>query len=172
MLTPEELREVVDGLAGLPYGGEPVDQRAHALQCAWHARREGADPDLLLAALLHDVGRAVHPDLDHETGGERFVRELLGERAGWLVGVHAQAKRYLVAVDPAYFETLSQASVDSLAEQGGPMVPAEADRFAALPWAADAVRLRRWDDLAKIRGAPEADLDELLELYQQRTNQR
>jgi gamma-butyrobetaine dioxygenase len=169
MLTSDELREVVDGLAGLPYGGEPIDQRAHALQCAWHAMRDGADSDLLLAALLHDVGRAVHPDLDHETGGERFVRELLGHRAGWLVGVHAQAKRYLVTVEPGYLGRLSQASVDSLAEQGGPMSPAEADRFATLPWAADAVRLRRWDDLAKVPGAPEADLDALLVVYRERT---
>ncbi|HEY4027534.1 MAG TPA: HD domain-containing protein [Candidatus Dormibacteraeota bacterium] len=168
-MTAEELRSLVDSLAGLPYGGEIVDQRTHALQCAWHAAQDDADPDLLLAALLHDVGRAVYPDLDHETGGERFAGDVLGERAAWLIGSHAQAKRYLVTVEPAYFQGLSRASVDSLAEQGGPMSAAEAARFEDHPWSADAVRLRRWDDVAKVPGAPEADLDELLEVYRQRT---
>ncbi|HKF77521.1 MAG TPA: HD domain-containing protein [Candidatus Dormibacteraeota bacterium] len=169
-MTPEELRQLVDGLAGLPYGGEAVDQRTHALQCAWHAQRAGADDDLVLAALLHDAGRAVRPDLDHERSGAELGRRLLGERAGWLIGSHAQAKRYLVAVEPAYAATLSPASIESLRAQGGPMTAAEAGRFAAHEWAADAVRLRRWDDLAKVPGGPEADLDGLLEVYRRRTS--
>ena len=118
-MSPEELRQLVDGLAGLPYGGEADDQRTHALQCAWHAQRAGADDELVLAALLHDAGRAVHPELDHERAGQELGRRLLGERAGWLIGSHAQAKRYLVAVEPDYADALSQASVDSLRAQGG-----------------------------------------------------
>jgi hypothetical protein len=31
------------------------------------------------------------------------------------------------------------------------------------------VRLRRWDDLAKVPGAPDADLDDLIERYRRRT---
>jgi gamma-butyrobetaine dioxygenase len=168
-MPPEELRELIDGLAGNPYGGEAVDERTHALQCAWHALRDGADDDLVLAALLHDAGRAVDPQLDHERSGEALGRRLLGERVGWLIGSHAQAKRYLVAVEPGYAATLTPASVASLRVQGGPMTPAEAARFATHPWAADAVRLRRWDDLAKVPGAPEADLDDLIERYRRRT---
>jgi gamma-butyrobetaine dioxygenase len=169
-MSPEELRGLIDGLAGLPYGGEAVDQRAHALQCAWLAITAApSDEELVMAALLHDVGRAVYPDLDHEVAGERFAGRLLGARVGWLVGCHAQAKRYLVAVEPAYMAELSPASVASLAEQGGVMTAVEAARFASHPWAADAVRLRRWDDLAKVPGAPEAELDELLAIYRRLT---
>ena len=167
-MTGAELRNLVDGLAGLPYGGEVVDQRTHALQCAWHAEAEGADDELVLAALLHDVGRAVYPTLDHETAGQRFATDLLGERVGWLIGNHAQAKRYLVAAEPAYADTLSAASVASLRAQGGPMSDAEAAEFAGHPWGLDAARLRRWDDLAKAPGAPEADLDELIAIYEAR----
>ena len=167
-MTGVELRSLVDGLAGLPYGGEAVDQRTHALQCAWHAEQDGADDELVLAALLHDVGRAVHPDLDHETAGERFAGDLLGPRVGWLIGNHAQAKRYLVATEPAYAATLSPASVASLEKQGGAMSEAEAAEFAAHEWGLDAARLRRWDDLAKVPGAPESDLDALLLLFEQR----
>jgi gamma-butyrobetaine dioxygenase len=168
-MMPEELRELIDGLAEVPYGGEAVDERAHALQCAWYALRDGADDDLVLAALLHDAGRAVDPGIDHERSGEELGRRLVGERAGWLIGSHAQAKRYLVAVEPEYAGTLSPASAASLRVQGGPMTPTEAARFAAHPWAADAVRLRRWDDLAKVPRGPEADLDDLVERYRRRT---
>jgi gamma-butyrobetaine dioxygenase len=59
------------------------------------------------------------------------------------------AKRYFCAVDPAYWATLSAASVQSLALQGGPMSPAEVAEFAASPHFADAVQLRRFDDLGK-----------------------
>jgi predicted HD phosphohydrolase len=59
------------------------------------------------------------------------------------------AKRYLCAVEPGYFETLSFASVRSLILQGGAFDEAGATGFIAQPHAAEAVRLRRWDDLAK-----------------------
>src|SRR5262249_24077158 len=88
LVTPGELRRLIDGLAEVPYGGEAVDERAHALQCAWYALRDGADDDLVLAALLHDAGRAMDPELDHERSGEELGRRLLGERVGWLVGSH------------------------------------------------------------------------------------
>ncbi|MGW5699146.1 hypothetical protein ACWEWX_53005, partial [Streptomyces asiaticus] len=57
-LTGEELTALLDGLAGLPYGGEAVDQRTHALQTAWLAMDAGADDELVVAAALHDIGRA------------------------------------------------------------------------------------------------------------------
>jgi gamma-butyrobetaine dioxygenase len=56
MLSSDELRELIDGLARLPYGGEAVDQRRHALQCAGQAVAAGADGELVLAAALHDIG--------------------------------------------------------------------------------------------------------------------
>ena len=48
-----------------------------------------------------------------------------------------------------YFVLLSEESVRTLARQGGPMTPAEAAAFEALPYARDAVSVRRWDDEAK-----------------------
>jgi predicted HD phosphohydrolase len=167
----DELHMLLEGLRGLPYDGEPVDQLTHALQAAGHALAAGADDELVLAALLHDVSRAEpvtarHPGLGHDEAGRLFVTALLGERPGWLVGQHAEAKRYLVTAEPTYRHLLSQTSVRTLAEQGGPMTPGEAAAFAAHPWAADAIRLRRWDDLAKAPGAPAPTLDELLSVYE------
>jgi predicted HD phosphohydrolase len=62
------------------------------------------------------------------------------------------AKRYLCATDAAYLGLLSPASIQSLALQGGPFTAAEVTEFEQRPFAREAVRLRRWDDLAKIPG--------------------
>jgi predicted HD phosphohydrolase len=65
------------------------------------------------------------------------------------IRLHVDAKRYLCATDDAYNDGLSAASVRSLRLQGGPFRAAEAEEFIARPYAREAVRIRRWDDLAK-----------------------
>ncbi|ANP51460.1 gamma-butyrobetaine dioxygenase [Streptomyces griseochromogenes] len=169
-LTDAELTALIDGLAGLPYGGEAVDQRTHALQTAWLATDAGADDELVVAAALHDIGRArpvraEHPGLPHELAGAAFARRRLGGRAAWVIAQHVPAKRYLVATDPAYHALLSPVSVASLKAQGGPMDEHEAARFAAHPLAADAVALRRWDDAAKDPTGPLLPIPALLSAH-------
>jgi len=58
----------------------------------------------------------------------------------------------LCATDPEYLGLLSPASVQSLQLQGGPFGEADARAFEQRPFAGEAVRLRRWDDLAKVPG--------------------
>ncbi|MFE6176987.1 HD domain-containing protein [Streptomyces sp. NPDC056464] len=166
-LTDEELTALIDGLAGLPYGGEAVDQRTHALQTAWLAADAGADDELVVAAALHDIGRArpvraEHPGLPHELAGAAFARRRLGERAAWVIAQHVPAKRYLVATDPTYRALLSPVSIASLKVQGGPMDEGEVTRFAAHPLAGEAVALRRWDDAAKDPEGPVLSMPALL----------
>jgi predicted HD phosphohydrolase len=170
MLTSDELAQLIEGLAGLPYGGEAVDQRRHALQCAGHAVAAGSDDELVLAAALHDIGRAEpvraeFPGLPHEAAGEAFARDRVGEEVAWLIGQHVPAKRYLVAVDEAYFGQLSPASVRSLERQGGPMNTTEVDQFRSHPRAEDAVALRRWDEAAKDADDPGLPMAELLRIF-------
>jgi gamma-butyrobetaine dioxygenase len=170
MLTSDELAQLIEGLAGLPYGGEAVDQRRHALQCAGHAVAAGSDDELVLAAALHDIGRAEpvraeFPGLPHEAAGEAFARGRIGEEVAWLIGQHVPAKRYLVAVDEAYFGQLSPASVRSLERQGGPMSTTEVDQFRSHPRAEDAVALRRWDEAAKDADDPGLPMAELLRIF-------
>lgn len=167
-LTRDELAALIEGLADLPYGGEAVDQRTHALQAAAHAVEAGADDELVIAAALHDIGRARsvaarHRAMPHEQAGAAFARECLTERIAWVIEQHVPAKRYLVAVDPDYHAGLSAASVRSLRAQGGPMTPGEVAEFDAHPWAPDAIALRRWDDAAKDPSGPVLALDALLD---------
>lgn len=78
--------------------------------------------------------------------------------------LHVAAKRYLGVIEPAYLDTLSPASVQSLALQGGVFTPAQADAFAAQPHAQAAVRLRRYDDQAKVVGLSTPPLEHYMEM--------
>ena len=137
---------------------ESVSALNHALQCARLAEDARAEAPLVVAALLHDVGHFVAIDDVGEMDDIDDVHELRGVAvlvrdfpAAVIepIRLHVAAKRYLTAIEPRYLRGLSPASVHSLAQQGGPLRGAEIARFEALPFAQDAVRLRRWDDLAK-----------------------
>lgn len=144
---------------GLAYDGEGVTQLQHGWQCAALARRAHSSAELELAAWLHDLGHLLtdvqgSPTLQgiddtHERLGARILAPVFSVRVSEPVALHVQAKRALVASQPAYLERLSADSTRSLALQGGPMGAAELDAFFLQPHARDAMRLRVWDDDAK-----------------------
>ena len=155
--------------AGEDYVGEAVTQLEHALQCAALADRAGLDEVEVLAALLHDVGHLDAPAsaprmaelgvVDHEVLGARFLESLgAPERLCRLVAGHVQAKRYLVATRPGYAARLSVASLGTLAFQGGPMSVTEVEAFDADPLRDAYLRLRSYDEAAKVPGARVSDL--------------
>ena len=169
-LNDDEITEIIDGLAGLPYGGEVVDQRTHALQTGWHAAHASADDELLVAATLHDIGRSPtvatrYPCLPHEDAGAQFARQYIGERAANIIRAHVPAKRYLVATDPTYAALLSPSSVESLRRQGGAMAEWEIAEFRADSFSEQAIALRRWDDAAKDPDGPCLNPEHLLAAY-------
>lgn len=143
---------------GMSYG-EGVDMNAHGLQAALLAEQEEAGNALIVAALLHDIGHLLHDlpediadagiDTEHESIASAWLSQYFPPAVSEPVRLHVAAKRYLCATESEYLGELSAASVQSLALQGGPMSPAEVAAFAAEPFAEAAVRLRRWDDLAK-----------------------
>jgi phosphonate degradation associated HDIG domain protein len=153
---------LLEGKGERNYGLSLVNQRAHALQAALLAEQSGCTSALITAALLHDIGHMVHDlgedpaaegvDDRHEEVGHDFLSNYFGQDVTEPVRLHVAAKRYLCAVEPDYFARLSTDSVRSLTLQGGPMTPEEAAAFAAHPNAADAVRLRRFDEAAKVKG--------------------
>ena len=86
--------------------------------------------------------------------------------------LYVAAKRYQVAVDPYYEATLTAASARSLIIQGGALSPDELARFVAEPGGADAIELRRWDDLAHQPGAPAPSLDVYHQLVEELLSRR
>lgn len=143
----------------LQYDGEGITQLQHAWQCGRLAARAGAGPALQLAAWLHDLGHLIADlgetptarglDDRHEVVAAEVLRPLFGDAVADPVALHVQAKRCLVATSAGYRDRLSPDSQRSLALQGGPMTVAEAEAFMARPYAADALRLRAWDDTGK-----------------------
>ena len=146
----EAIAELFAGPGARDYLGEAVTIGEHMRQAGALAEAAGAGPPLVAAALLHDIGHLRNEtDSRHGTGGARWLSQWFGPAVTEPVRLHVAAKRYLCAAEPGYFGRLSPESVRTLALQGGPMTPAQAAAFEALPCAPDAVAVRRWDDQAK-----------------------
>ena len=154
-----EIEAIYAERANLRYGLEDISQLQHALQSAALAEAGGEAPALVLAALLHDVGHMIHKlgenpaeqgvDDRHEILGAKWLGKRLPPSVSEPVRLHVEAKRYLCAVDPDYFGKLAPDSVLSLKLQGGPMSEGDTEAFRGLPFAEDALRLRRIDEAAK-----------------------
>ena len=154
----QEIMELLDSHAGASYLGEAVTQRVHALQAAQLAEMDGADDALIAAALLHDIGYWIGcGEAPHEQAGSDWLRQRFVQEVAEPVRLHVAAKRYLCTVDPAYAERLSKASVLSLEIQGGLMRADELRSFESNRFHQHAVRLRFWDDRAKVAGAAVKD---------------
>jgi putative nucleotidyltransferase with HDIG domain len=162
--------------AAADYVGEPVSQSEHALQAAALASVSG-DVELLLAALLHDIGHLCFPDaeqmdnvgtLEHEMLGADYLTTLgFSRRVASLVAGHVDAKRYLVATNQVYSDKLSDASRQTLEFQGGAMSPLEAEQFEMNPLHHDLLKLRAWDEAAKLRGKDVPGFDHYLPIIEQ-----
>lgn len=148
--------------------GESISQLDHALQSGQLAEQEAAPDTLVAAAVLHDIGHLLHRDTQaaydaavddhHERLAAKALARLFGPEVVEPVRLHVPAKRYLCLRAPGYRAALSETSQMSLRLQGGVMTEAEALAFAAGPHAEAALRLRRWDDAAKVPGLATPDL--------------
>jgi predicted HD phosphohydrolase len=181
------MTDIVDRIAhwfaihGHGHGGhESVSPLEHALQCAHLAEFAHAESELVVAALLHDVGHFVgheasrddlsdadETDDGHEMRAAAVLAPHFEPGVVEPIRLHVEAKRYLTAIDPSYLASLSSSSLHSLALQGGPMTVSERRRFELLPFADEAVLLRRWDDLAQAPGRATPSLDYYLALVRE-----
>ncbi|HEY2261620.1 MAG TPA: hypothetical protein VGI96_03230 [Streptosporangiaceae bacterium] len=162
----EAIAKLFAGPGSRDYLGEAVTIGEHMRQAGALAEAAGAPAPLVAAALLHDVGHLRHEprgglggirvssprdstDARHGPAGAQWLGQWFGPAVTEPVRLHVAAKRYLCATAPGYFGLLSAESIRTLALQDGPMTPEQAAAFAALPFAHDAVAVRRWDDEAK-----------------------
>jgi phosphonate degradation associated HDIG domain protein len=158
----------------IAYSGEPVTQLEHALQAAQQAEAEEAPIELVTAALLHDLGHMLNPQGDtpsargiddqHQYFAIPFLRPLFRPAVIEAIRLHVDAKRALCALEPEYYENLSEDSKRSLTLQGGVFSKDGLQAFLAKPHAQDAIRVRRWDDQAKVAGAVTPPLGHYLEI--------
>ncbi|MGZ8274069.1 MAG: phosphonate degradation HD-domain oxygenase [Burkholderiaceae bacterium] len=161
------------------YAGEPVTHLQHALQSGHLAEQEGAGNELVVAAFLHDLGHLINDqgetptlrgiDDRHECVALPFLRDLFGVEVLQPIRLHVDAKRYLCArghgtvTGAEYWAALSIDSRRSLELQGGIFGETEADGFRAQPFAEEGMRVRLWDDRAKLPGAKTPPLSHYIE---------
>ena len=164
-----ELINLLESFRDAEYIGERVSQLEHALQAAELARAAGAPANEILAALLHDLGHLCADEhaprmdelgvlLHEDIGADRLAELGFGPDVTELVRSHVAAKRYLVATRPGYLERLSEASLMTLRHQGGPMHDAERAAFDADPLRDAKLRIRSWDEQAKVKGLEVSEL--------------
>lgn len=158
-LVIEQIRALYEQRGQRQYG-ENVTELQHALQCADLAQQAGEAPTLVAACLLHDYGHLLHElgediadhgiDAGHETLGAEALAAFFPPAVVQPIRLHVLAKRFLCCQQPNYLKALSAASQQSLLLQGGPLTHLEAYEFLQTPFQAEAVRLRRYDEAAKV----------------------
>jgi phosphonate degradation associated HDIG domain protein len=169
--TVEQLFALYQAHGADDYIGEPVSQLEHMWQAATLAEAEGCEEEAVLAAFFHDIGHLCahgseacsmdgYGTVDHEKLGADYLRvHGFSERMARLVESHVLAKRYLAHRYPSYLSRLSEASLATLAFQGGVMTTAEAAAFEQDPDADLIIRLRLCDERAKEANLPTGSLD-------------
>ncbi len=156
-----EIIELFETYGDEDYDSEPVSEASHMIQCAMQAMSEGQDVELILGAFLHDIGHLLKHEqqteamgnygvVNHEGIGANYLRSKgFPERICAMVEKHVDAKRYLVATEPNYKEKLSEASLQTLEWQGGPMSELEIILFKQHMFFEDIIKVRLWDEMAK-----------------------
>ena len=73
--------------------GYPVSRLGHSLQAATRALRDRADEELVVAALLHDIGDELAP-YNHAEVAAGILRPYVREEVAWIVAQHGLFQNY------------------------------------------------------------------------------
>jgi predicted HD phosphohydrolase len=73
--------------------GYPVSRLEHCLQAATRAARSGADEELVLAALVHDIGDELAP-YNHTEIAAGILRPYVRPEVTWIVAQHGLFQNY------------------------------------------------------------------------------
>ena len=103
------------------------DVFVHSLQVLHWALKESDDPDLIIAAMLHDVGK-VYESKDHEKIAVQMLSQYLSEKSLWLIKNHMRIWYYLKG------EMRKLSKVKELANS---------------EWLPELIQLARWDKLGR-----------------------
>ena len=116
---PDRIMASLRALDG-SFSGYAVSRLEHSLQSATRAHRAGEPEEVVVAALLHDMGDMLAP-LSHSEMAAAVLRPFVSEKTYWIIKHHGLFQMYYYA---------HHLGGDRHAR----------DRFADHPWYADAVR--------------------------------
>jgi predicted HD phosphohydrolase len=77
-------------------GGYAVTRLEHSLQTATRARRDGADDEMVVAALIHDIGDDLSP-YNHAEVAAAILRPYVRPEIAWIVEQHGLFQSYYYA---------------------------------------------------------------------------
>ncbi len=121
------------------------DALHHSLQVFDHAKEEAAyDEEFLLAALLHDIGKAIDRQ-DHVSAGLEALDGFVSERTAWLIAHHMDAHQ-------VRDHTIGARRRRRLTEH---------------PWFDDLMRLSDCDIAGRVPGAETLTIEEALDYIEQ-----
>ena len=83
-------------LLGDSLQGYQVSRLQHSLQVATRAERDGADEEMIAAALLHDIGDDLAP-WNHAAIATEILRPYVREEVAWVVAQHGMFQGYYYA---------------------------------------------------------------------------
>lgn len=117
------------------------DALYHSLQVFGLAREQMPyDEEFLLAALLHDIGKAIDPD-DHVAAGLEAIDGFVTERTSWLIEHHMEAHK------------IHDRSIGARRRR----------RLASHPWFDDLCTLGQCDRAGRVPGAEADELEQALD---------
>jgi predicted HD phosphohydrolase len=73
--------------------GYPLSRLGHSLQVATRAQTDGADEELILAALIHDIGDELAP-YNHAEFAAAIIRPYVRTEVSWIVEQHGLFQNY------------------------------------------------------------------------------
>jgi len=92
--------------------GYKISRLQHALQSATRARRDGAETDWVVAALLHDIGDGLAPQ-NHDKFAAEIMRPFMREEITWVVEHHGIFQMVYYAHHLGWDRELRQKYADS-----------------------------------------------------------
>lgn len=84
--VPDRMLSILRSMRGLMQGFQ-IDQLEHCLQTATRAERAGADVDMIVASLCHDMGKTIS-NANHPAIAAEIIRPWVSPDAYWVVKVH------------------------------------------------------------------------------------
>ncbi|MGB1911580.1 MAG: HD domain-containing protein [Candidatus Puniceispirillaceae bacterium] len=125
---PDRILTALDGLKD-SLAGYKVTRLEHSLQTATRAEKDGADDELIVAALIHDIGDDLAPE-NHSQMAAAIIRPYVREQVTWILEMHG------------IFQMVYYA--DKLG-----LNPDERERYRGHKWFDDAEQFcRDWDQLS------------------------
>jgi predicted HD phosphohydrolase len=144
-VTFRMLLEPLEGIKQSPKYHPEGDTLYHSLQVFELARDERPyDEEFLLAALLHDVGKAIDPS-DHVGAAMEALEGAVSERTAWLIEHHMEAHEY----------------------RAGTLGARARVRLQQSEWFEDVMLLEELDKRGRVRGVSVPELDEVLDLLRE-----